>query len=312
MQGPEVKHLRAVVVLAEERHFSRAAARLRIGQSGLTKQVVAVEEFLGFPLFIREPRRVTLTPAGEIFVAEARIALQHLDRAIHQSRSAVQGTVQTLLVGKSPYTDPYLITKLLSLRLPLFPELKIQLTSKLTSELEQDLLAGSLDLAFLTGVPRTPQLTGSLVGDQPFYIAMLQEDDLAMTKEVLCQSLANRSCILFERHVQPTLYDDFVRIVRPASALGCSLQHVMTAEDALQFVLRGFGVAVLTQAGAWRILRHGITIRPLKADRPLRVITEFVARSDDDSKLVSDTVRSLVRSLTPSRPNDQFRLNLAG
>lgn len=309
MQGPDIKHLRAVVVLAEERHFSRAAARLRIGQSALTKQIVAVETFLGFPLFVREPRRITVTPAGEIFVAEARLALQHLDRAVNLTRASSEQAGLTVHIGKSPYTDPYLITKLLSLRLPLFPRLQIQFTSKLTSELVYDVLDGSLDLAFLTGIPDTPRLTGSVVADQSFWIAFLDDDPLAEQAEVYPQDLRERSCILFERHVQPNLYDEFTRIVRPASSSGCSLHHVMTAEDASQLVLRRFGVAILTQTGAWRILRTGITIRPLKLSE-LRLQTRLVARSDNESKLVSDLVRSLVRSLS-SQTSSQFKLPLS-
>ncbi len=309
MQRPDVKHLRAVVVLAEERNFSRAAARLRIGQSALTKQIVAVETFLGFLLFIREPRRVTLTAAGEIFVAEARLSLQHLDRAINLSRASSEHAELTVHIGKSPYTDPYLITKLLSLRLPLFPRLQIQFTSRLSTELMYDVLDGSLDLAFLTGVPDTPRLTGSLVADQSFWVALPDDDPLAEQLELESQNLRERSCILFERHVQPSIYDDFTRLVQPASSPGCTLHHVMTAEDASQLILRRFGVAILTQTGAWRIVRRGITIRPLKLNE-LRLQTRLVARADNDSKLVSDLVRSFVKSLSTQR-NNQFRLPLS-
>ena len=61
-----------------------------------------------------------------------------------------------LQVGKSPYTDPYLITNVLSLRLPYFPTLQVEVTSKVAVELSHDLLNGTLDLAFLTGLPDTP------------------------------------------------------------------------------------------------------------------------------------------------------------
>ena len=308
MQGPDVKHLRAVVVLAEERHFSRAAARLHIGQSALTKQIVAVEAFLGFPLFVREPRRVTVTPAGEVFVAEARLALQHLDRAVNLARASSEQAGVTVHIGKSPYTDPYLITKLLSLRLPLFPRLQIQFSSRLSTELMHDVLDGSLDLAFLTGMPDTPRLTGSLVADQTFWIALPDDDPLADKVEVGSEDLRERSCILFERHVQPNMYDELTRQVSPASTPGCRLYHVMTAEDASQLIFRGFGVAILTQTGAWRIMRGGITIRPLKID-DLRLRTRLVARSDNESKLVSDLVRGFAKSLFAPKI-EQFTLPL--
>lgn len=142
-----------------------------------------------------------------------------------------------------------------------------------------DLLNGTLDLAFVTGLPDTARLTSVLVSDQTFFVVMLNDDRLAAQSEVSTNDLEDTSCVLFERHVHPFLYDDVVRVTRPASKSGCSLHHVMSAEDAAQFVRRGFGVAVLTQAGAWRIARAGLTMRSLNADG-LRVQTRLTCRSD--------------------------------
>ena len=74
---------------------------------------------------------------------------------------------------------------------------------------------------------------------------------------------------------------------------------------------RGLGVAVITQAGAWRIAREGITIRPL-AGEELVVETKLVCRSDNQARVVSEFVRAFVRSLSPSIPQKQLPLSLAG
>ncbi len=212
-------------------------------------------------------------------------------------------------VGKSPYTDPYLITKLLSLRLPLYPNLQIQLTTKLAPDLTNDLLGGSLDLAFLANAPETSRLTGRLLSALPFYVVMSESDPLSVKKEVSGNDLTGRSCILFERHVQPRLYDEVNLTLQPAPLPGCSLHHVMTAEDAVQLVLRGSGLALLTQAGAWRVQRRGVTIRPPSAG-DLIVRTQLVARSDERSKVVSDLVRSLVKAIFPGTPPRPMQLLL--
>ena len=99
--------------------------------------------------------------------------MQHLDRAINLARSSFEVAELTIHVGKTPYTDPYLITKLLSLRLPLFPQLQVQISTRLSSELTHDLLDGTLDLAFLISLPDTARLTGSLVIEQSLWVAML-------------------------------------------------------------------------------------------------------------------------------------------
>jgi DNA-binding transcriptional LysR family regulator len=80
----DVRHLYSVVVLAEELNFTRAAHRLRITQSDLSRQVTELEKQHGFHLFNRDRKRAAqLTDAGRTFVEEARSALLHADRAIH-------------------------------------------------------------------------------------------------------------------------------------------------------------------------------------------------------------------------------------
>lgn len=306
----DTKLMRAAIALLEAGTFSKAAMVLRIGQSGLTKQIAALEAALGFLIFSREGKRIIATPAGEIFLAEAKLSLEHRDRAVQLSRAAKEQAEVVLHVGKSPYTDPFLLTNLLSLRLPLPPTLKVRLSSRLAVELMQDLLNGQLDLAFLTGMPDSARLTSVLVSDQRFFVVMLKDDRLAARSEVGIDDLADTSCVLFERHVHPFLYDDVVRVTKPASRPGCSLHHVMNAEDAAQFVRRGFGVAVLTQAGAWRIARAGLTMRALSVDG-LRVQTRLTCRSDSQNRTVRDFVRTFMSLIEQKSPAKQMDLRLA-
>jgi DNA-binding transcriptional LysR family regulator len=85
----EVRHLRAVIVLAEELNFSRAAHRLHLTQSALSKQITEIEEQHRFHLFTRKNKKnVELTEVGGIFIEEARSALLHIDRAGQLGRAA--------------------------------------------------------------------------------------------------------------------------------------------------------------------------------------------------------------------------------
>lgn len=311
MFGADTKYLRAVVVLMEEMNFSRAAEKLGIGQSALSKQMASLHEVLGYQLFVREGRKIAPTAAGEVYAAEAKLALEHGERAVRLSRAANQNAEVVLQVGKSPYTDPFLMTNLLSLRLPFFPNLEIAVTSKLAVELSHDLLNGTLDLAFLTGIPETPRISSVSVSKQPFFVVMLEQDELSWSIAITANQLANRSCVLFDRHVHPYLYDSLVQQAKPATAPGTSIHHVTTAEEASQFVSRGLGVAILTQAGAWRVAQEGITIRPLAVEG-LVVETRLAARSDNQARIVSEFVRAFVRNLTPSIPERQLPLDLAG
>jgi LysR family transcriptional regulator, benzoate and cis,cis-muconate-responsive activator of ben and cat genes len=83
----ELRHLRYLVVLAEELNFTRAAARLGIAQSALSSQVRRLERHLDVPLFTRSPRSVRLTPAGTELVARARSLLGSARRMEHDVRT---------------------------------------------------------------------------------------------------------------------------------------------------------------------------------------------------------------------------------
>ena len=89
----DVRHLHAVIVLAEERNFTRAADRLHITQPALSKQITDLEKEHRFHLFTRDTRRlVELTDAGRVFVQEARLAVLHTERAVHFAQCAHEGS----------------------------------------------------------------------------------------------------------------------------------------------------------------------------------------------------------------------------
>jgi DNA-binding transcriptional LysR family regulator len=307
----EIKLFRAAVALAEELHMTRAGDKIGITQSAMSKRVDNLEDQLGIQLFNRGLGQiVTITPQGEVFVAEAKIILEQCQRSVHLTRAASDGAEIVLHVGKSPYTDPFLLTNLLSLHLPLFPGLRVEVTSRLAVDLSHELLNGSLDLAFLTGMPETQRISSLSVASLPFFVALLEQDELASYRSISGEQLKSRSCILFDRRVHPYLYEKVSRAVRPASAHGTILHHVMTAEEASHLVLRGLGVALLTQAGAWRIARNGITIRPLD-DQNLKVETRLACRSDNRMPVVSHFVKSFMRKLQRSHQERQMNLGLA-
>src|SRR5581483_9448598 len=95
----ELRRIEHFVAVAEERHFTRAARRAHIVQSGLSASIKALERDLGTPLLVRSTRRVELTAAGEAFLVEARRVLAAV-AAAREAVAAVQGLLRgTLAVG---------------------------------------------------------------------------------------------------------------------------------------------------------------------------------------------------------------------
>jgi DNA-binding transcriptional LysR family regulator len=83
---PDLRRLRAFVVVAEELHFRRAAERLVMAQSPLSRIIKSLEQDIGVPLFIRNRRNVWLTEAGAALLGEARELMQRADLAIYRVR----------------------------------------------------------------------------------------------------------------------------------------------------------------------------------------------------------------------------------
>ena len=123
---PEIRLLQSAIVLAEELNFSRAAERLRIDQSTLSKRIMELEGLVELRLFERNHQSVQVTEPGRHFDEEARHALLHAERAVLKATAASRGVDDVLNVGKSAYIDPFLVSTILSIQLPLFPGLKIK------------------------------------------------------------------------------------------------------------------------------------------------------------------------------------------
>ena len=95
----ELRHLRYFIAVAEELHFGRAAQALGISQPPLSQQIQALEQEVGARLFERTNRRVELSEAGRLFLAEARLVLAQVDKAADVARRAQLGLLGELKIG---------------------------------------------------------------------------------------------------------------------------------------------------------------------------------------------------------------------
>ena len=306
----ETKLMESVIALAEELHFGRAARRLRISQPMLTKNIQDVEALVGGPLFLRDRKHVALSDAGRAYVQQARISLLHGERAVQSARVVIQGMDAIFHVGRTPCADPFLISTLLSIQLPLFPRLKIDLASKFPMDILQDLISGLVDLAIAHEPPESPLLTCVQVAEQPFYIAMAKRDGLASYQSLSLDQMNGRHWILFERQLHPPVYDAIIQAARQQGVRPQSIQHVIGPEEAFPFVSDGSAIAFVVKSAALRMARNGVTVRPLN-EPSLRLKTCLVCRADDESKIASEFVRAFMRKLPDKKKHEQLPLPIS-
>ena len=308
----EVRHLHAVIVLAEDLNFTRAAHRLHITQSALSKQITEIERQHKFHLFNRKNKRtVELTDVGRIFVEEARSALLHIDRAVQLGCAAREGSDGILTIGHSSDADQAWVSAILSIRLPLYPKLRIQLISEFSNELVRSVMAGELNLALVTAPLENSQITAVPFALTPLYAALPESHPAAQKEHIALQDLTQDDWILFGRRVHPVIHDAIMDAAGREGISPKNAHDIITAQQAIHLVSERLGVAILTAPTCVGFTAHGIVIKPL-SDTSLCFDTCLIMRTEDDSRLANEFARSFLRRYQPRRtPPKQLELGLS-
>jgi DNA-binding transcriptional LysR family regulator len=194
----DTRQLRAFVAIAEELHFGRAADRLDVAQSALSRQLQELEASLGLRLLNRGRRAaVTLTEAGQALLTEARVALQQLERAEAAARRAGRGEVGRLEIG---YVASAVLSGVLPRILGRFrlarPDVQVQLTAMETPRQLAALADGLLDLAFVRPRGHYPDgVAATVVHREDMLLAVAADHPLARRRIDLA-ALAKESFII--------------------------------------------------------------------------------------------------------------------
>lgn len=147
-----LEQLRGLVAVAEELHFGRAAARLRMTQPPLSRQIQKLEAAVGAQLLERDNRRVTLTPAGAAFLGEARRILAIAEAAPDLARRVSSGTSGLMRIGFTAASTYGVLGRLLNELEDALPDVRVELSEMVTREQTAALSSGDLDL----GLARPP------------------------------------------------------------------------------------------------------------------------------------------------------------
>ena len=294
-------NLHAVIVLAEELNFTRAADRLRISQPALSRKIRELEKEERLHLFTRaKGRLVDLTDAGRTFVEEARVALRHAERAVHLARATHDGSDSVLTIGHSPYANHDWISTLLAIRLPLYPRLRIRLVTEFAMESVQSVLAGEVDLALVTAPPHNAQITSVPFAVAPLYVALPETHPSAHKERLTLQDLAKDQWILLAKRVHPSVHEAILEAARRESIVPKHAHDIITTQQAVDLVWEHVGVAILTEPTARSLHIDGVVVKAI-SDSSLRFETSVIIRADDESKLVNEFVRVFLRKYDHQR-----------
>ncbi|MBO9356055.1 LysR family transcriptional regulator [Bordetella petrii] len=259
----DLRHLRCFLAVAEELHFSRAAERLHIEPSPLSRTIKELEEELGVPLFKRDRRRTTLTHPGQIFRDEVRRVFASLDHAIQSVDAAASGYRATLRIALSDnVAQPRLATILARCR-EVSPDIDVRLIEVPLT----DQLRGLRDDTFDAGFSRSADVGAAIVAQplwlEPLAVTVPSRHPLLIHKEIPLEELLQYplvmchpdSCVGCNREVQ--------RILRSAQTEPEIVEHVSSLDVMLTLVAAGYGLGFATMEQLALCRHPDIVTRPL-------------------------------------------------
>jgi len=150
----DLRQLRYLVALADERHFTRAAEREHIAQPALSQQIRKLEDEVGMALVERSTRRVAITPAGELLVARARRMLSELEAARDELQAMRGLRTGHVGVGAMHTMGPIDVSLVLAIFHDRHPAVELTVRESSSEELAEMLRVDELDLAFLSVTER--------------------------------------------------------------------------------------------------------------------------------------------------------------
>jgi DNA-binding transcriptional LysR family regulator len=257
----ELRHLRYFVAVAEELHFSRAAARLNIATPTLSAQIQGLEALLGAQLFVRKTRSVALTHVGKRFLDEARATLKQAEQAELVGRRAARGDLGSIAVGYvlSAACGGLVAPAIVDFRRS-HPDVSFHLRKMETLPQLKALIDGSLDVGFARAPHRYPtELTGFIIERQPFSLAIPEGHPFASLHEIEAEMLADEPAVATLLETELGFWSN-TRMVTPT---GMSMRVVARVPDAfsvLTAVAAGIGLGVLSESLA-RISVPGVVFR---------------------------------------------------
>lgn len=239
--------LECLVAVAEERHFGRAAERLRMTQPPLSRQIQKLESSVGARLFDRGTRGVTATPAGAALVEEARRILAMTRAAPAMARRAADGSAGRLAVGFTATTALGLLGTLLREADELLAGVEVTLDELVTGDQLPRLRDGTLDLGLLRGHDALTDFEYRLVHRERLVVALHADHRLAGTGAPLqVGELRGCSMILYSPSTARYFADLIAAVLVNTPVRG--VQRITQVHSMLALVAAGRGAALVPES----------------------------------------------------------------
>ncbi len=270
-----LRDLRALALLAQHRHFGKAAGEMGISQPSLSAAIQKIEVCLKTRIFERTSRRCDLTPRGALIVEQAHVALGELSRLAQLSNPKRKTLTGRFRLGVIPTVAPYYLPHVFGAILEKFPDLELILREEISEKLLERLRAGEIDAAFLSLPLHQADLLEFPTLQEELALAVPLSHPLAARKSVSVADLLPREMVLLEHG--HCLRDQTLELCASDAPDGCI--HA-TSLETLRFMVKAkIGTALVpAMAVDFDKTRELIRYVPFRAPAPSRTLGIAVSR----------------------------------
>ena len=294
----ELRLLRYFIAVAEELHLGRAAERLGIEQSPVSRAMRDLERQLGLQLFDRRARQMRLTGAGQVLLGECRRVLATVDQAIKATRGAAQGYQGTLRIAICDGLAQPRIATLLARSREEEPELEIRVFDLPFSQQLKGLHNDLLDIGFALSNAVNEGLIAEAIWSDPLSVIIparhpllaygpVKLDDALKFPVVLCHPEADSGC-----------HHQIQAVLEGAAVATKVVDHVTSLGVMLTLVGAGYGIGFAVGPQVQTLQRPDIAIRPL-AGVPPTLSTYLLRRQGEPSDAVKRFMRRVRDEAAP-------------
>ncbi|MFI8748051.1 LysR family transcriptional regulator [Pseudomonas sp. NPDC077186] len=264
-----IRHLRYFLVVAEELSFSRAAARVHIEPSPLSRAIKELESGLGVSLFQRTKAGMHLTWAGEVFRDEARRILSFVEDAQSRVRAAEKGYRGRLRIGLTDsLAQPYL-TKLLARCREEEPLTEVKIVEMTVSEMVKALVHDQIDAGFTVHTELSAGLVKEIVWTDRPIIAIPRNHPLLSLEKIPLQEIARHTLILCHPELCAGGYDVIHRWFYAASLpFPADAEYVSGHEPMVMLVAAGYGIGIGLASQITLYSHPDVIVHPVTDDVP--------------------------------------------
>ena len=245
----ELRQLQCFVAVAEELHFRRAGERLGLSQPALSERISLLEHELGFPLFFRTTRQVSLTQAGSEFLKDAQRILADIEKSVSNVRHVADSGLKSMRVSGVDEALSLLFPPALIEFRKQFPDVHIELLEISSSDYHtQELVNHRTDVAFVRSPPNDDFLSSEFLYNQAAVVVVAEGNPLSKKEEISVEDIRNLPLIGYPKRSRPILHEMLWGSFRTRGWQPNIVCEVIDKSTMLQLVAHGIGIAL---APAW-------------------------------------------------------------